>query len=139
MEKQKSAQSQFPSSAVAAEYGLTVAHDVNPSDFNLGDLEPVHVLEHGEECIDAETLCGRAIALNACMGLVDAKKILDNQTELPAEFARKRLVFPGTVVEDANGDLRYPCLYYGDGSWNMSFDLTDLEWYWPHHFVRIKQ
>lgn len=126
----KPAKSEFPSAAIAREYGYTVVEDVAPTLDPDADLEFVSFLEPGESVVSGETMRKRAVALKANLGLADLKFLLEHQDKIPAEFrGTKYLAFPGTVLRSPHGCLFVACLYWDVGRWVVDFDRVADDWF----------
>lgn len=128
-----------PSSTLASSYGYTVLEDVTPSEFKVVDLELVPFLnpEDGGR-IGGETLRQRAVTLKANLGLVNAKYILDHQSEIPTEFRDYVLVFTGTLLRVSGGGLHVACLCWYGGCWHLDFDWLDCGFSGVGRLVRCK-
>ncbi|MEK9183328.1 MAG: hypothetical protein AAB849_02355 [Patescibacteria group bacterium] len=113
------------SEIIAAKYDYAVVEDVTPSKRQISDLEIVSFLNDDESYINGTVMRVRAVILKANLGLVDAKRLLDNQEEIPVEFRSKVLVFTGTLLRDSGGRLHVACLYWGGGRWCLRFDWID--------------
>lgn len=109
--------------------GWVVVEDVPPSTtFEVKNLELVPFLGKGEQYVEGGVMKKRATEAQANLGLVDGKKLLDNQAKIPAEMRDYYLVLPGTVLRDPDGDLRVPYLYWYDGRWQLDFGWLDFNW-----------
>ncbi len=109
----------FPSQFLAADlipkdkYGnpWVVVEDVLPSNFKVEDLEFVSFLKDGELRVNNETMQKRARELKANFGLVDGKRLLERQDNIPAKLRGKFLILlPGTILYDNVHDPRPPFL-----------------------------
>ncbi len=88
-----------------------VLSDVEPTKFQIKDLEFISVLEEGEEPIDGESMCRRAVKLKANFGLRDSKYLLEHQEEIPAKLrGKKYILLPRTILSVPSGGLRVPGL-----------------------------
>lgn len=108
--------------------GWTVVEDVDPSDFQVEDLEFISCLNEGEDCIDGKTMRVRAVTLKANLGLFDGKRILDQQDKVPVEIRGKYIFLPGTLLRDSVGDLHVAYLYWDDERWCLNFYWLDRGW-----------
>lgn len=124
----KPVKSEFPSSAIAAEYGYAVVEDVAPTLKSVGDLEIAPFLEPGEDYVNGETMRQRAKKLGANLGLADLKFVLDRQAEIPAEMRDKYIVFSGTVLRYPFGNLGTACLHWHGVRWVVVFRWLDDDW-----------
>ncbi len=118
----------FPSATLAADIipkEWVVVEDVQPSKFQVKDMEMVSFLETGEDYVKGEVMRKRAVGLKANLGLADAKYLLDHQAEIPLEFQNKYIVFPGTVLRGSGGGLHVPCLGWDGDRWVLNFFWVD--------------
>jgi hypothetical protein len=134
----KPVKSEFPSSAIAAEYGYAVVEDVAPTLKSVGDLEFAPFLEPGEDYVNGETMRQRAKKLGANLGLVDLKFVLDRQAEIPAEMRDKYIVFSGTVLRNPNGYLYVADLYRSGDGWYLRWNYLDRDWLGSGRLARSK-
>lgn len=131
----------FPSQTLDANLipnGWEIVEDVEPSKFQIKDLEMVSFLENGEEYVKGEVLRKRAVGLKANLGLADAKYILDYQAEIPPEFRTKYFVFPGTLLRSPDGDLRVAYLGWDGERWCHNFNWVDVDFSVSDRLVRSK-
>lgn len=120
--------SQFPSQIHAADLipnGCRVVEDVEPTEFNVEDLEFPTFLEAGETSIGGDLMRERAVNLKANFGLTDGKRILANQGKIPVEMRGKYIVLTGTKLRDPDGCLCVACLYWDDDRWVLDFIWLD--------------
>lgn len=125
----------FPSQVLAPKMirdKWTVTEDVSPSRFKIGNLRFVNYLPEKKKYIFGEEMRERAVLLGANLGLCDAKRVLERQSELPACLRRYRLFFPATLLRDAMGRPRVPYLWWSGQSWKCDFDYVDLVWEDPN-------
>lgn len=128
-----------PSDTLAAEYGFTVLEDVEPSRFQIKDLELVPFLKPEDDgSVNGEILRARASDLKANLGLMDAKRLLDNQAEISTEFRGSVLVFTGTLLRDSGGSLPVAYLCWRGGGWHLSFDWVVFDFNDNGRLVRCK-
>ncbi len=122
--------SKFPSEFNAADLipkGWTVVEDIEPSKFQVKDLEFISFLEKGEEYVKGEVLRQRAVKLKANLGLCDGKYLLEHQDEIPAKLrGKKYIVLSGTLLRDSGGGLHVPYLRWHGGRWVLSFIWVGL-------------
>lgn len=131
----------FPSLALAANLipkGLEVIEDVEPSQFQVKDLELVPFLHEGKRPINGDTMRQRAVELNANLGLADAKFVLDHQDEIPVEFRGKYLVFTGTLLRYSGGYPRVAALFWYGSRWCLNFDWLAYDWDARGRLLRCK-
>ena len=115
-----------------------VLEDVQPSNFKISDLEMVTFLQGEETSIRGKVMRERAVSLKANLGLVDAKRLLDNQSEIPVEFRGKILVFTGTLLRDPDGSLFVACLSFDGGRWCLGFGWVGNVWDGCGRLLRCK-
>ena len=80
------------------EEGWTLIEDCGfvPAITSIENLELVDYLKNGEKEIFGERMAIRAVELNANLGQKHAEFLLEHQEEIPKEFEKYLLVFPGT-------------------------------------------
>lgn len=125
----------FPSVALALdlipEYNgkkCEVVEDVAPSQFDVAKLKAVSFLKGEEQIVRGKIMRKRAIELKGNLGLVDGKRLLAEQVQIPVELREYFIVLPGTLLRDHDGDLHVPCLCWDGDQWVLSFDWLDDDW-----------
>lgn len=97
----------------------------HPEGLTVADLKLREFLEYGEKSITGETLQKRAQKLNANFGQHTAEYLLEHQTEIPEEWRKFYLVFPGTVWWAYRGDRDVTCLRWRVYEWHLIFFWLD--------------
>ncbi|TAN33268.1 hypothetical protein EPN28_02740 [Patescibacteria group bacterium] len=101
-----------------------VVEDVAPSQFEVKDLEYVSFLEPDDPgYVNGEVMRARAVVLKANYGLVDGKRMLECQAEIPKEMQDKIIVLPGTLLRGRRGGLYVACLSWVGARW-----VLDVRW-----------
>ncbi|OGH70043.1 MAG: hypothetical protein A3C90_02585 [Candidatus Magasanikbacteria bacterium RIFCSPHIGHO2_02_FULL_51_14] len=139
--EKKPARPLFPSERLAADLipdNWEVVEDVEPSEFEVGDLAFPGFLMEGETCIDGEEMRRRAVQLKANFGLVDGKRLLAHQDEIPVELRGKAIVLSGTLLRDPDGRLYVACLDWDDDRWYLGFFWLGGGWRVDDRLVRRK-
>lgn len=85
------------------------------------DLELVAFVYYGEQSVVGAELERRATKLGADLGQHTAEWLLDHKDEIPEEWRRYYLVFPGSVWQDSLGRRRVPDLCWGGARWYLYF------------------
>ena len=104
--------------------GWTLLEDTKESKesiVSIDKLEPVPFLKDGEAYVDGEELARRGLELHANLGQTHAEYMLEHQAEIPKEFRKYVLVFPGTKWRDRDGDRYVPYLYWDGRRWCLFF------------------
>lgn len=102
--------------------GWEIVEYVEPSKFQVKDLEFISFLEKGEEYVKGDVMRQRAVKLKANLGLYDGKYLLEHQDEIPAKLrGKKYIVLPGTVLRGSYGNLHVPYLRWLGDRWVLSF------------------
>lgn len=123
-----------------AKDGWTLLENVGRRITSVRDLELVPFLKGGEDYINGEEMARRArMELDANLGQSDAEYMLEHQDEIPAEFRKYYLVFPGTVWRDADGDRYVPYLRWSGGRWVLRFFWFDGGWHSSVRLVRPRK
>ena len=81
--------------------------------------------------VDGDTMRNRAMRLGACLGQHYAEYLMDHQDLLSKSLREEcRLVFPGTVWQDAAGDLFIPSLHWNwrGATWDLSLVRLNRDW-----------
>ncbi len=131
----------FPSQIFASDLlpeGWSVVEDVSPTEFEVKDLEFITFLEEGESSVNGETMRQRAINLKANLGLVDAKRMLAHQDEIPVKMRGKYIIFTGTLLRGPDGLLYVACLYWRDDRWDLHFLWLGHDWHDGARLARRK-
>ncbi len=132
---------QFPSEIQAADLipeGWTVVEDVEPSKFNVSDLEFVSFLEGEEQSVTGEEMRKRAVTLQGNLGLCDGKRMIACQNEIPEDLRSKYIVLPGTVLRYSVGFLLVPCLLWFGDRWILGFRWLVCDWFSLGRLARRK-
>lgn len=138
------AETSFPSETLAADLiphytnrdgndcWWEVTDDVDPTRFEVRDLEFVSYLSNGQESgfgITGEAMREQAVWLRANFGLVDAKYILAHQDEIPAEWQGNiYIVFPGTLLRDFDGNINVAYSAWDGKLWRLYFTWLADRW-----------
>ncbi|MFA4999679.1 MAG: hypothetical protein WC519_03075 [Parcubacteria group bacterium] len=94
-------------------------------------LELAEVFYRNESHISGEQLRMRAKYLRANHGQRLAELLLRNQSQIPKEWGKYSLVFPGTIWQDLQGHQIIPfmyCNYMGDERWSLGFGHLNRDW-----------
>jgi len=105
-----------------------VVEDVTPTLFNIRDLKFKGFLKSGESLVNGSTMRERAVAMKGNLGLVDAKRLLDHQSEIPTKLRGRHIMFLGTVLRGSGGFLGVPCLFLDGDRWCLIFGWLDGGW-----------
>jgi len=97
-----------------------------PAITSVADLEPVSFLRDGEARVNGETMATRAKELKVALGQKQAEYLLEHQGEIPEEFRKYYLVFPGTVWLGSDGYRLVPCLDWDGDKWCLSWIWLDV-------------
>ncbi len=111
--------------------GWKLLEDVGfiPEIKSVKDLILTTFLKSGEDSINGEELVSRARGeLKANYGQIHAEYLLEHQAEIPQEFRKYYLVFPGTIWRGPGGRRCVPYLYWGGGRWCLSWGWLDDGW-----------
>ncbi len=120
--------------------GYEIMKDVEPSKFEMKDLEYVSFLDPGKDSLSGKHIRQRAVELSANLGFADAKYIMVRSEQIPHEFRNKHFLFPSTILFSSGGSLSMPYIYRkDDGSWCLGYLRVDSAFYNQDYFVRCKQ
>ncbi len=109
--------------------GWKLAENITePKEFSIKDLQLVPFLRGGESYINGEEMVRRAIKMKCNLGQQHAEYLLANQDQIPTEFRKHYLVFPGTVWQFQDGYRSVPCLRWRGDRWFLNFDWLDFDW-----------
>lgn len=104
------------------EAGWELVEDATePVEIRIGDLELASFLYQHETFVSGEEMRNRAKGMGVMLGQRHAEYLLGHQEEIPAEWQKYYLVFPGTVWRGRNGGLSVPYLDWLGGRWYLSF------------------
>lgn len=115
-----------------------IVDDVQPSMFKISDLERVSFMEDRDGLVYGYEIRKRAVRLEANLGLVYAKYMLYNQSEIPVEFREKCLIFTGTLLCDPIDRLHMAYLRWSDNRWNLRFIWVLNDWNDDGNLLRSK-
>lgn len=102
--------------------------DVGPRITSVKGLELLPFLKRGESYVNGEVMKKRAEEQNANFGQLDAEWLLEHQSEIPKEFRKYYLAFPGTVRRDSDGSRCVAFLYWSDDQWCLRWDWLGSDW-----------
>jgi hypothetical protein len=124
-----------------AKEGWTLLADArDPWPISVGNLELVSFLMDDDDgIIGGENVAARAVALNANLGQRHAEYLLDHQDEIPEEFRKFYLIFPGTKWRDRSGYGRVPYLYWIGGQWYLLFFWLGHDFYSSDRLLRPRE
>lgn len=108
--------------------GWTKLEDVEPRISSVKGLELLSFLKRGESYVNGEAMKRRAEEQKANFGQLDAEWLFEHQDQIPKEFRKYYLAFPGTVWQDPYGDRRVAYLYWSDDQWCLNFSWLGNVW-----------
>lgn len=109
--------------------GWVLEEDVSGPELNsIAALETVSFVKDGEKWISSEEMIKRAKELGAMLGQHHAEWLLERQKEIPKEWLKVYIVFPGTVWRDPGGRLYVPYLGRDGEQWCLRFGCLDFDW-----------
>ncbi len=108
--------------------GWTLLEDVEPRISSVSNLKLLSFLKRGESYVDGEVMKKRAEEEKANFGQKDAEWLLAHQSEIPKEFRKYYLVFPGTVWQDPDGRRCVAYLSWYGGRWCLFFSWLGYGW-----------
>jgi len=114
----------FPSQLLAADLipeRWIIESDVEPTVFEVSDLEFIPFLNEGDDPINGDLMREHALTLKANLGLADGKKLLAQQDKIPVELRGKWIALTGTVLCDRDAKRHVAYLGWNDDRWYLSF------------------
>ncbi len=111
--------------------------DPDPAEIIIADLEVVSFLKGDETLVSGEVMRNRAVELQANLGQRHAEFLLKHQEEIPKEFRKFYLVFPGTVWRDPCYYPRVPCLRRRGRQWTLYFRWIEGDRFSCDRLVRL--
>lgn len=112
--------------------------DVEPSKFEVRDLEFISIVRPDEKFIDGDVMRQRAAELNANFGIADGMFIIRHQEDMPKDL-QDHIVLAGTVLHSPrDGELTVGILYWDDYEWRPSFYPLYSNWISKFRFPRLK-
>jgi len=131
----------FPSQLLAADFipeRWIIESDVEPTEFEVSDLEFIPFLNEGDDPIKGDLMRKRALTLKANLGLADGKKLLAQQDKIPVELRGKWIALTGTVLRDHDGDRHVACLGWVGDRWYLNFGWLGDGWCSDNRLARRK-
>ena len=122
---------------VSGEVGGTLEHDKTKDGWELIEdaVEPLTVSgdtievtpfkAEGEEDLFGEEVVERVLALEGMLGQRHAEYLMAHPGEIPEEFQRYSLIFPGTIWRSPEGNHQVPCVNWRQGSWELTFGIVE--------------
>lgn len=133
--------SPFASELFAREFipeGLRVMDDVEPSMFQAKDTEYISVIDRKrEKHIGGVALRERAFQRGAYFGIVDGKRLLSQQADIPAGLRSKIIALPGTLLQRSDEALGIAYLAYQESESRWSLEEVGWLAYDWHDFVVV--
>lgn len=96
--------------------------------FSIKKLELISFLKEDESKINGEEMVKRSKEMNCVFGQSEAEYLLENQKDIPLEWQKYYLIFPGTIWQDPNGYRRVPYLYWYGDRWYLDFHWLGPDW-----------
>ena len=119
-------------------YTVVPGEDVEPSKFEVRDLEFISIVRPDEQFIDGETMRQRAAELHANFGIDDGMFIIKHHEEIPYDM-QDHIVLAGTLLRHSEGDeLAVTILYWDFGEWRPSPMPLSTHWIGKFRFPRIR-
>ena len=84
-------------------------------------LEIISFLENGESYVTGTLMRKRAIKMGGLVGQHHAEQILKQVSDIPDEWKKWYLVFPGTTWRNPDGDVCVPYLFFYGDEWVLDF------------------
>ncbi len=108
-----------------ADDGWELVRDaVEPESLSVADIE-MAPFEEGMEDLIGEPMVELIMGSPNLLGQRHAEYTLDRQEQIPEEFQRYSLVFPGTIWRSQDGNHQVPCLVWRQGSWELIFGILE--------------
>ena len=79
----------------------------------------------GADDLIGEPMVALIREMEGLLGQRHAEYVLDRSGDIPEEYQRYALVFPGTIWESPDGNHQVPCLTYRQGTWDMIFGILE--------------
>lgn len=129
-----------PIDIILKEGDWKIIKSVEPSKFEVKDLELVSFKEMNRYPSPGERMRQLAVSLNADLGFDDAKRVFDQHKEIPVEFRSYCLVFPGTLLIGPGDAMGVVCFAYAfDDGWKPFVAYLNLtRWDDGYRLVRCK-
>jgi hypothetical protein len=107
--------------------GWQLLEDIVEPDTISGDtIELAPFQEEGEDGLFGDEVVERMAArAEPKLGQRHAEYLLDRPDEIPEEFRKFSLVFPGTIWLSPDGNHQVPCATYRQGEWSLTFGILE--------------
>lgn len=120
--------------------GSILVEDVPRHIVSVRNLELVPFLKRGEYYVNSEEMARRArVELDANFGQHDAEWVFAHQHEIPEEFRKFYLVFPGTIWQASSGSRCVPCLNWVGERWCLDLGWLVRGWFSYSRLVRSRK
>ncbi|MCH7792056.1 MAG: hypothetical protein IID31_07240, partial [Planctomycetes bacterium] len=98
---------------------------VEPASVSGDTIELTSFKAEGEEDLFGEEVVERVLALDGMLGQRHAEYLLAHPDEIPDDFQRYSLIFPGTIWRSPEGNHQVPCANWRQGSWELTFGIVE--------------
>ncbi len=98
---------------------------LEPEEISAAEIELALFQDEDEETLFGDDAVERMAERPNKLGQRHAEYLLDRQDEIPEEFRRYSLVFPGTVWLSPDGNHQVPCATFRQGSWALTFGILE--------------
>ncbi|MCH7654369.1 MAG: hypothetical protein IIC95_00070 [Chloroflexi bacterium] len=106
--------------------GWVLVGDVTEPSTIAGDvIEITPFKAEGEEDLFGDEVVERVLALEGVLGQRHAEFLLAHPGEIPEEFQRYSLIFPGTIWRSPEGNHQVPCANWRQGAWELTFGIVE--------------
>ncbi len=134
----------------SSEVGSTLEHDktkdgwelvedaVEPAQVSGDTIELTPFKADGEEDLFGDEVVERVLALERMLGQRHAEYLLAHPDEIPEDFQRYSLIFPGTVWRSPEGNHQVPCANWRQGSWELTFGIVEGGFDASDRLVRLR-
>ena len=105
--------------------GELIEDAVEPVAISGETIELASFLEEGEEEIFGDEVVDRIRGLDGMLGQRHAEYLLRHPNEIPDDFQRYSLVFPGTIWLSQDGNHQVPCVNWRKDAWELTFGILE--------------
>ena len=106
--------------------GWNLIEDVTePVEISGETIQTRSLIEDGGDDLFGDEVVEKVRAIESRLGQRHAEFFLEHPGQIPVEYQKYMLVFPGTIWFGTDSNHQVPCLTYRQGEWSLIFGILE--------------